>query len=442
MCEAFGAYGWNEGLRTMKWIADSLMVRGVNYIVPHAFDPKEFPDWDCPPHFYAHGHNPQFRMFSTLDSYMNRVMSIFRDGIYPAKVGVFYPAETEWAGNYMPIEKVCRALTENQVSFDIISRDYLLNAKISDHTYTINKTSFECFIVPFGTSMPADMVSVLSSMVENKVQVVFIGAYPENIMGTYKESEWTNVKLNSSVCSLSALNMDTYKSVNLSTKEKDIVMGEYVRDNKNVYMFFNEHMSKKVETKIHFKSSGNIYRYDALHDELFESDGHLSLTPYESSIYVVCDEVLPAKKEKNITYKTVELPKKWTVKYTDSMSYPTFNETVDTDRLTCIQVLDNYENKAGTVQYSTKINLEKKSTVLDLGRVHETAQVFVNNQLVDTRICFPYTFDLTDYIQSGENEIKIEVTNTLGTQQRDYLSHFLMIEPFGVEGPVLLMQGD
>lgn len=158
MCEAFGAYGWNEGLRTMKWIADSLMVRGVNYIVPHAFDPKEFPDWDCPPHFYAHGHNPQFRMFSTLDNYMNRVMSIFRDGIYPAKVGVFYPAETEWAGNYMPIEKVCRALTENQVSFDIISRDYLLNAKISDHTYTINKTSFECFIVPFGTSMPADMV--------------------------------------------------------------------------------------------------------------------------------------------------------------------------------------------------------------------------------------------------------------------------------------------
>lgn len=279
-------------------------------------------------------------------------------------------------------------------------------------------------------------------MVENKVQVVFIGAYPENIMGTYKESEWTNVKLNASVCSLSELNMDAYKTMALSTKEKDIVMGEYVRDNKHVYMFFNEHMSKKVETKLHFKQSGNIYRYDALHDELFESDGHLSLTPYESSIYVVCDEVLPAKKEKNITYKTVELPNKWAVKYTDSMSYPDFSETVDTDRLTCVQMLDNYENKAGTVQYSTKINLEKKSTVLDLGRVHETAQVFVNNQLVDTRICFPYTFDLTDYIQSGENEIKIEVTNTLGTQQRDYLSHFLMIEPFGVEGPVLLMQGD
>ena len=442
MCEAFGAYGWNEGLRTMKWIADSLMVRGVNYIVPHAFDPKEFPDWDCPPHFYAHGHNPQFRMFSTLDNYMNRVMSIFRDGTYPAKVGVFYPAETEWAGSYMPIEKVCRVLTENQVSFDIISRDYLLNARISDYTYTINKTSFECFIVPFGTSMPADMVPVLSSMVENKVQVVFIDAYPENIMGTYEESEWLNVKTNSSVCSLSELNMDVYKSIVLSSKEKDVVMGEYVRDNKHVYMFFNEHMSKTINTKIQFNQSGNIYRYDALHDELFESDGKLTLTPYESSIYVVCDEVLPAIKEKNITYKNVESPNKWIVKYTDSMSYPNFTETVDTDRLTCVQTLEGYEAKVGTVQYSTKINLEKKPTILDLGRVHETAQVFVNDQLVDTRICFPYTFDLTNYIQSGENEIKIEVTNTLGTQQRDYISHFMIIEPFGVEGPVSLTQGD
>ena len=42
MCEAFGAYGWNEGLKMMKWIADHLLVRGINYLVPHAFDPKKF----------------------------------------------------------------------------------------------------------------------------------------------------------------------------------------------------------------------------------------------------------------------------------------------------------------------------------------------------------------------------------------------------------------
>lgn len=34
--------------------------------VPRAFDPAPFPDPDCPPHFYAHGHNPQYRHFGAL----------------------------------------------------------------------------------------------------------------------------------------------------------------------------------------------------------------------------------------------------------------------------------------------------------------------------------------------------------------------------------------
>lgn len=62
----------------MKWIADHLLVRGINYLVPHAFDPKKFPDFDCPPHFYAHGHNPQFRYFKVFSDYVNRICQIFR----------------------------------------------------------------------------------------------------------------------------------------------------------------------------------------------------------------------------------------------------------------------------------------------------------------------------------------------------------------------------
>lgn len=63
ICEAFGAYGWSEGLKAMKWITDAMCVRGINHIVPHAFSPAKFPDPDCPPHFYARGLNPQFRAF-------------------------------------------------------------------------------------------------------------------------------------------------------------------------------------------------------------------------------------------------------------------------------------------------------------------------------------------------------------------------------------------
>src|SRR5699024_11653523 len=61
MCELFGAFGWSEGLTLMKWMADHMLVNGINWFVPHAFTEKAFPDPDCPPHFYAHGMNPQYR---------------------------------------------------------------------------------------------------------------------------------------------------------------------------------------------------------------------------------------------------------------------------------------------------------------------------------------------------------------------------------------------
>ena len=60
MCELFGAYGWKFGVRDMKYLLDHLLVKGINYLVPHAFSMAEYPDIDCPPHFYARGNNPQF----------------------------------------------------------------------------------------------------------------------------------------------------------------------------------------------------------------------------------------------------------------------------------------------------------------------------------------------------------------------------------------------
>ena len=75
---------------------------------------------------------------------------------------------------------------------------------------------------------------------------------------------------------------------------------------------------------------------------------------------------------------------------------------------------------------------------LDLGEVFETAEVFVNGISAGVRLCRPYRFDLKDLLVQGENQIKIEVTNCLGTALRDPISHYLMIEPFGIEGPVTL----
>ncbi|HIC2071409.1 TPA: hypothetical protein ACW0SM_005692, partial [Raoultella ornithinolytica] len=86
LCEMYGAYGWGEGLKLMKWLTDHMLVRGVNNFVPHAFSLKAFPDPDCPPHFYADGQDHQYRFMHLLMNYANRVSHLLSDGHHQSEV--------------------------------------------------------------------------------------------------------------------------------------------------------------------------------------------------------------------------------------------------------------------------------------------------------------------------------------------------------------------
>ena len=79
----------------MKWLIDYLLVRGINWFVPHAFSP-EFPDPDCPPHMGADGRDPQFGAFRELMAYTNRAAHLLSGGVHQAPAALLYHAEAEW----------------------------------------------------------------------------------------------------------------------------------------------------------------------------------------------------------------------------------------------------------------------------------------------------------------------------------------------------------
>lgn len=472
MCEAFGAYGWNEGLKTMKWIADHLMVRGINYIVPHAFNPKEFPDFDCPPHFYAHGHNPQFRYFHVFSDYINRVMSLFRDGMQPAKVGVLYPAELEWAGAYMPVEKPARELTTHQISFDIIPCDYLKKARIGSHCYSINSVSFEVLVIPFGVCIPVDLLAVLEQMQKNGIEILFLEKKPDTVVGTAdigldaklfsaQRRMLENITAGCQVIPLKKLGyfLKEYQAVQLEKEQPDLVIGEYLKNQRKYYMFFNENIGHSVHTMMEFKEVEYVYRYDAMKDILYKADKkeegyELSLEPYESIIWIVSPKKLECEtaddyiEEPEVNLKEcgnmgiwsrVNLPKQWEVRFADSFTYPKWEKEVPMEAPGLVSDLKGWETVCGTICFSCELEIEEYvQAILDLGEVYETAEVFVNRASAGVKICKPYRFDLSGLLKRGKNTLAIEVTNTLGTAIRDGLSQYLPIEPFGIRKEVKL----
>jgi hypothetical protein len=53
-----------------------------------------------------------------------------------------------------------------------------------------------------------------------------------------------------------------------------------------------------------------------------------------------------------------------------------------------------------------------KRIELDLGQVGVTAEVWVNDKRVGERVWAPFQFDVSQYLHSGENRVKIAVTNS------------------------------
>ena len=69
---------------------------------------------------------------------------------------------------------------------------------------------------------------------------------------------------------------------------------------------------------------------------------------------------------------------------------------------------------SGTAAYMSEFDCEQdgERVVLDLGAVETIADVFVNGHRVRTLWCEPYACDITDFVRTGRNDLRIEVVNT------------------------------
>ncbi|MET3558195.1 hypothetical protein ABID29_001315 [Streptococcus rupicaprae] len=435
MCEAFGAYGWNEGLKTMKWIADHLIVRGINYIVPHAFSPKEYPDWDCPPHFYARGNNPQFRYMSKLSDYMNRLMTIFSDGQPKTSVALFYPAEFEWVGDYMPLEVPARVLTQAQIDFSIVSHDLLKIAELQKGQFTLNQQTFSVLVVPYAEYVPKDVMESLNHLLASGVSVVFLDKWPINQADFIQPP--TVVALEELPGVLSP--MAEFK---LDKPFPELVYYHYQKEDKDYWMFFNENVSETLDVTLDFShQKGSAIAYDAYEDRYSSIEGNrLVLAPYQAIVWVFGKEEQIGSPVDNCHEQVLETT--WEVGFADALSYPKFEAVTELTTIHPLNQLAGYDRISGTVVYQTKLKLEDVETIigLDLGMAYEVAEVFINGQSAGIKLAPPYRFEVEGLFQEGDNDLRIEVTNTLGTCFRGGLNQYLLIEPFGLTEGVKLLK--
>lgn len=450
MCEVYGAYGWAEGIKLMKWITDHMLVRGVTHFVPHAFTAKDFPDPDCPPHFYARGHNPQYRYMQVLFTYLNRVSHLLNGGKHIANIGLLYHAEAEWLGDYMLFQKPARELTQHQLDFDVIPVDLIIGAEIGEGTYTINAETFSALVIPYAEALPQAFLEKVKELTDAGVLIQFIGGRPvKNERGVNVDPSLLKDAKVKSLEDFTTELKESHADIKVSEYQPYLRYYHYQQEEGNLYMFFNEDPYKVIETTVTLGNGEPVVGYDGFSNKIVPItqnlvDGktvvNLNLYPYESIIVLESPEKLEGNDQP--LQLLSEINGQWRTSFASSKAYPAFTMEKTIDSLQDISRMEGYETFSGTVRYEVEFDISEKvnQAIIDLGRVYEVAEVSVNGKSLGVKINPPYIFAACEALKEGKNELVIEVTNNLGKQMQDYLSQYMIQEPTGLLGPVRLFK--
>ena len=313
LCETFGTYGFGLGVRDMKWIADFLISRGVNHFVPHAFSMDEYPDLDCPPHFYAGGHNPQYPYFSRLMRYCNRLCHVFSNGRWIPEVGILYHAPMEWMDDCMTDEIPAQKLHEGHIDYAIVPSDALgeicgqgsgvYTAAVEKGRLVLGDVPLKLLIVPRGRYLDPQLAQFMKAYPE--VKVLFIDALPEIISEDRNpDEELLQILGSAPVTALEDL-VPTIRAMGVIgarvRMHGEAAFYHYEKESGDLWMVFNESVTEPIHGNILVKlrsEDRRVYRYDAMKNRVYPVEQILAsgfdeprmlctleLMPYESAVF-------------------------------------------------------------------------------------------------------------------------------------------------------------
>lgn len=437
MCEIFGAFGWAEGTRYMKYLADHMLVRGINYYVPHAFSPKPN-DQDCPPNFYDSGENAHYKYFRHIMDYMNRMCHLHNGGIHVPDAALLYDAEAHWVGRErLPLESCGKALYDASLDYDILPADVLPGIGAGGN---LNGEHYPCLIVPYYRGIPE---AVLQKLLDCPLRTILAVRSGMTVAEEALRQRCEIVELENL-----AQYVRNQVGADVTTDYDGIFLRHYhyVRGGVHSYMFTSEDVRITIHANVTLSafSGGEYILYDPMENKAFagySADGRIDLTlPPYNSVMVFCGDIstegLAPLEEPE--YRIQNINPTFSIALRTEME-PEFTPYCTTDKLFNITGPKAKPRFSGNIRYDFRVELEGECDyLLDLGQVGEAAEVFVNGVSTGRRLVPPYCFDISRQAKPGTNEISVIVSNHSGYRKRDGFSQYVLFEPSGLLGPVTL----
>jgi hypothetical protein len=179
MVEIFGARGQDLSYPEMKWWTDAMHVAGVNFLIPHSFNPRAPFDTDCPPYFYNGGFEPRWPLYRVFADYTSRLSVMLTGGSHVAPVALVTPGQSAHVGKRITQEQVSECLQDalydcDWIPYEVFEKDFTLAGK----ELKLREETYKILFLPAVEAIPYATLAKAKEFFENGGVVVSHGFLP------------------------------------------------------------------------------------------------------------------------------------------------------------------------------------------------------------------------------------------------------------------------
>jgi hypothetical protein len=463
--ESYAVYGRGLTLEQAKWVMDFQFVRGINLFENMSFfsDTSQFREYFCPPDWRL---SPQWDEFPMLAQYANRASYLLAIGTPAASIALFEPTANLWLGDTTADSAslaIARQLLESQQDFDFIDEQALTETATVEAGGLRNLSGqvYRAVVVPPGSVLSGAALDTLHRFSGAGGTVIFAGskpplAYDQTFRGAYTpQIDWGVVDPGTKLDALPA------SDVQFSAPAPAIKYLHRRWQDADLYFFFNESDSAQQVDAV-LAGTGRVQDWDAetgairgLAPGKTAGAVTLRLDPYGSRFVVM--GASPGHLTLPLPVATGEasvaaIPGPWQLQIGQSQ----LQLTTPLKTWSALGMPQFWGAALYTTEFTSDFEPGTPLT-LDLGEVLYSAHVWVNGNDLGARAWRPFTWDVTNALQPGNNEIVVEVRNTpanelsgdpvrlaqvqaLGWLQGSYYSTYSVFDaqmvPSGLMGPV------
>ncbi len=458
----------------MKAEADIHFLQGINQLIGHGwgYTPPgvEYPGW----RFYAAGayseQNPWWIVMPDLTKYLQRLSYLLRQGKSQNDVALYLPTADAYArftsGRVHLIdndrelvgEKVMPAIFEAGYDLDFFDDEILRTVgKSANGILSLGASAHKVVVLPGVERMPIETLRKLDEFVKSGGKVVATRRWPERVPG-FKTTPAEQTQLKSIVQQISSSSsvkfVENDEAIGPALKsllQPDAEITPAVKDVATVHRrigeldayFVANTTNQKQNIQVAFRVGGGKaevwnaldgrrYAANVVKHSITSTTVDLEFEPYGSTVVVFSNTGTTNMRLPALTSASaLDISSDWNVRLGDmpTVKFPLLRSWADDDA-------GRYFS--GTATYERSIDVPSgflgtgQSAMLDFGAgraldvqvqrngmrtfydppIREAAVIYVNGQRAGSLWSPPYRLDVTSFLRTGKNDLRIVVGNT------------------------------